>query len=63
MQITCCDSCKSINVEEVGTELIEIGHHWEEELSYPWKTELVKDYDYYKKYKCKDCGYEFKEKY
>lgn len=62
MRLICCDKCRSINIEESGTESIETGHHWRQNLHYPWNEELVKEYDYYKTYKCKNCGFEFKEK-
>ena len=63
MKVICCDKCKSINIKEVDFEFVETGHHWKQNLYYPWNEELVKEYDHYKKYKCKNCGFEFKEKY
>lgn len=61
-KIICCDECKSINVEEIDTDFVETGHYYKETYSYPWKEEKVIEYDKYKIYKCKECGFNFKEK-
>lgn len=63
-KLICCDICKSTHIEDIGEE--KRNRHTTEESGFwgmggSYTTDYIEHYSLYRKYRCKDCGYEFSE--